>query len=152
VQFGHLCLVQLLVPLAEPQVDVGAFPGLGHACGHGRVAGRVQSGGQSRADAASGGHVGAEAGDGDPAAGQQAADGGSVGGRLDVAVTEDFRLPTRREEASGEPGATPGVEGVSPVAAWPGMPLWTRPLPLRACRVGLRGEWAEIQTRAGRPR
>src|SRR6185437_2874686 len=26
VQFGHLRLVQLLVPLAEPQVDLGAFP------------------------------------------------------------------------------------------------------------------------------
>src|SRR5690242_18004028 len=64
--------------------------------------------------------------------------GAASGGRLDVAVTEDFRLPARREEASGEPGATPGVEGVSPVAAWPGMPLWTRPLPLRACRAGLR--------------
>jgi len=80
VQFGHLLLVQLLVPLAEPQVDLGAFPGLGYASGHDRVAGRVQSGSQGGADAVCGSHVGAEAGDGDPAAGQQAAGGGGVGG------------------------------------------------------------------------
>ena len=72
VQFGHLRLVQLLVPLAEPQVDLGAFPGLGYASGHDRVAGRVQSGSQGGADAVCGSHVGAEAGDGDLVAGQQA--------------------------------------------------------------------------------
>ena len=45
-----------------------------------------------------------------------------------------------------------GAEGVDPRAGWPGMPLWTGPLPLRAGRAGLRREWAEIQTWAGRPR
>jgi len=58
----------------------------------------------------------------------------------------------RREWASVEPCAAAGTEGVNPLAGWPGMPLWTRPLPLCACRAGLRREFAAIQTWAGRPR
>ena len=61
-------------------------------------------------------------------------------------------MPARRGWVSAERCAVAGTEGVSPLAGWPGMPLWTGPLPLRACRAGLRREWAEIQTRAGRPR
>ena len=128
------------------------FPCLGYTSGHDQVAGRVQSGSQGRADAASGGHVGAEPGDRDPAAGQQAAGGGGVGGRPDAAVTEGARLSARREYASVEPCAAAGTGGVNPVAGLPGTPLWARPLPLCACRAGPRREFAAIQTWAERPR
>ena len=60
-------------------------------------------------------------------------------------------MPARREVPAG-PCAAAGTDGVDPVAGWPGMPLRAGPLPVRAGRAGRRRDWAEIQTRAGRPR
>ena len=70
-ELGHLGLVQLLVPLVQPQVDACSLPGLGHASRDDRVVSGIEPTSQGRGDAAGGGYIGAEAGERGPMAGQQ---------------------------------------------------------------------------------